>query len=326
MPDEQLVLTTDGTERRRFVVRDIDDVRHLRRYLLTHWHRPAVQFRVAGLPLVESQRAQDRFVRLADDCHCLIGEALGATTLLGGAFLAWMSTQGWRAMPLVMGATAYAVLVGKAIEHGWTRLRMLRALGRLRRRLTGEEVDEVATIPGPARPFRVEPQVVAADAGMVRLPSAPRRRKVLLASRADAARLALRVLVPYRLPRIVVHADSLPALEVQRMQSRIVRFSSGCTYLLAGLMAVAILLVGMLYEIWTRSMEWVFSEREDWFLLQLDWSDVQPVVLATLCAGLAGALAEAVWMRLRLLRVLRTFTKQLDSASRVRRGASDDAR
>jgi hypothetical protein len=110
------------------------------------------------------------------------------------------------------------------------------------------------------------------------------------------------------------------------MQSRIVRFSSGCTYLLAGLMAVAILLVGMLYEIWTRSMEWVFSEREDWFLLQLDWSDVQPVVLATLCAGLAGALAEAVWMRLRLLRVLRTFTKQLDSASRVRRGASDDAR
>jgi hypothetical protein len=98
---------------------------------------------------------------------------------------------------------------------------------------------------------------------------------------------------------------------VQRLQTRIVRFSSGCTWLLAGLMAVGVLLVGLLYEIWTRSMEWVFSEREDWFLLQLDWTDVQPVVLATLGAALVGAVAESVWMRLRLLLVLRVLRKQL---------------
>jgi hypothetical protein len=316
MPEEQLVIPADGTERRRLVVRDIEDIRQLRRFLLTHWRRPAVQFRVEGLPLVESQRAQDRFVRLADDCHCLIGEALGVITLLGGGFFAWTSSYGWRAMPVVIGATAYAVLVGKAIEHGWTRLRLLRALGRVRRRLTGEEVDEIVPAPRPAMPFRVETQGMAADAGSVRLPRAPRRRKVVLFTRADIARLVPWILIPYRLPRIVIHADSLPILEVQRMQTRIVRFSSGGTYLLAGLMAVGILLVGLLYEIWTRSMEWVTSQREDWFLLQLDWDDVQPVVLATLCAGLAGAVLEKIWMRLRLLLVLRAFARQLKSASR----------
>jgi hypothetical protein len=311
MPDEQLALPTDEADRPRFLVRDLDDVRLLRRYLLTHVRRPAVQFRVTGLPLVESQRAQDRFVRLGDDCHCLIGEALGALTLLGGGFLAWMSTQGWRAMPIVMGATAYAVLVGKAIEHGLTRLRMLRALRRLHRRLTGEEVDPVVPAEPPVKPFRVETRQVAAQVGGVRTVPTPRRRKIVLASKADITRLALRILVPYSLPRIEIQTEALPSLEVQRLQTRIVRFSSGCTWLLAGLMAVGVLLVGLLYEIWTRSMEWVFSEREDWFLLQLDWTDVQPVVLATLGAALVGALAESVWMRLRLLLVLRVLRKQL---------------
>jgi hypothetical protein len=40
------------------------------------------------------------------------------------------------------------------------------------------------------------------------------------------------------------------------------------------------------------------------------------VVLATLCAGLAGAVLEKIWMRLRLLLVLRAFARQLKSASR----------
>lgn len=316
MRDKPLVVSTEGLDRPRIVVRDMGDVRQLRRYLLTHWRRPAVQFRVHELPPTESQRAQDRFVRLADDCHCLIGEALGALTLLGGGFMAWMSTYGWRAMPIVMGATAYAVLVGKAIEHGLTRLRMLRALRRLQRRLTGEEVDVEVPAEPPVKPFRVETRQVAAEVGRVPSIPTPRRRKIVLASKADIARLALRVLVPLRLPRIEIQAPALPSLEVQRMQTHIVRYSSGCTYLLAGLMAVGILLVGLLYEIWTRSMEWVFSQREDWFLLQLDWPDVQPVVLVTLGAGLAGAVLEAMWMRLRLLLVLRAFARQLKSASR----------
>ncbi len=87
--------------RSRFLVRDIADIDRVRTYLLTHWTPPRVEFQVDMLPAVESQRAQDRIVRLAGGCNCLLGEALAMLTLVGGSFIAWISFFGrWQVLEL----------------------------------------------------------------------------------------------------------------------------------------------------------------------------------------------------------------------------------
>lgn len=313
MRDEQLSLSPDGRRRPKVLVRDAADINRLRIHLVTHWKRPSVQFRVDELPALESQRAQDRFVRLSDGCNCLIGEMLGAMTLLGGSFMTWTSTRSWRDMGLVVIATLYAALMGKGIELAWTRLKLLRVLRRLRRRLAGEDFDEVAPVPTAFKPSRVEEEDVVQDNLIQRpvLPDGPKRPKVLLRDAADIDRLIPSLATRWTLPRIEIRVDALPRLDAQRAQTRIVRLSGGCSYLLAALLGVAILLGGLLYKVWTESQDWLYSQREDWWLLQLDWSDVMPVVIAALCAGFIGAAIEMVWLRVRLMLVLRGLRHQL---------------
>ncbi len=242
MRDEQLFLTPDGPERPRILVRDAADIKRLRIHLLTHWTQPGVVFCVEDLPALESQRAQDRFVRIYDGCNCLIGELLGATVLVGGSFMAWTSAHSYRDIGLVLVAAAYATLLGKGIELVWMRMKLLRVLRRLRRRLAGMDFDEVAPVPAAVKPFRVETDAVVQDSRIERpaLPHGPRPARVLLRDATDINRLIPRLAIHWVLPRIEIRMDTLPQVEVQRAQVRIARLSSNFSYLPAALLAIAI--------------------------------------------------------------------------------------
>lgn len=312
MVDEQLFLWQAGQGRRRMLVRDVADIKRLRVHLFTHWARPSVEFRVADLPLLESQRAQDGFARIFHACNCLIGELLGAVTLLWGSFHIWTSMRSWTEMWIVLLATLYAVLVGKGMELVWVRLKLLRVLRRLHRRLNGKEFDKVLPPESPIQPFKVEVADAATrDNVPFALPDGPRRPRVVLRTAADIDRLICRAATPWRLPRIEIRIYGLGSLDTQRAQTRVVRFCGGCNFLLAALLAVGVLLTGLLYQVWTESQAWFYSESEFWWLLKLDGSDVLPVVLAMLAAGLLGAAMEWVWLRARLIVVLMGIRSQI---------------
>lgn len=299
----------------RFVLREVADINRLFVHLLTHWRLPRVEFRIDGLHVLHSQHAQDRFVRLSDACNCLLGEALAVLTLLVGSYATWTTWGGWPEMGWVVLATLGIGVVGKVIEAGWTRLKLLRVLRDLRRRL--------GTADGsPEREFAIP--AVAPHVGRVMhaavqnrrvrqsVPAAkPRRPKVVLRDIADIDRLFIHLVTHWRLPRIDIHVDSIPGLEVQRAQASVVRFSDGCSYMPAAFLSAAILLGGLLYIIWTESQAWFRSERADWWLLKLDWDDALPVVLAALAAALVGTALEWAWMRVRLLLVLRGLRDQV---------------
>lgn len=312
-----------ATEEPRFILRDAADLRRLSVRLFTHWRLPRADFRIDSLPPLASQRAQDRFTRLHEGCNCVIGELLGAATLLGGSFMVWKSVDGWIGMGWVIYGAVWVGLIGKVIELAWVRLRLLLVLAGLRRRIAagGEptEADGAASAIA-VQPFRralnVEDDPVVQGPPVQRrnVRTSPRRPSFLLREAADIDRLVLRVATHWRLPRIEIRTDALPPLEVQRAQVRVVRFSGPSSLLPAAFFAIAILLGGLLKVVWTESEAWYYSPREDWWLLRLDWSDVQPVVIAALCAGLAGAAIEVIWKRARLLLVLRALRRQLEPA------------
>lgn len=300
----------------RFLLCSTADINRLFVHLLTHWRLPRVEFRVDGLHVLHSQRAQDRFARLSESCNCLLGETLAVLVLLIGSYATWTTFGGWPEMGLVVLATLGVGLVGKLIEAGWTRLKLLRVLHDLRHRL-GTAVDS------PERQFAIPavaphiPQGIHAvdkerRVRKYRPPPKPRRPRVVLHDMADIDRLFIHLVTHWRLPRIDIHVDSIPGLEVQRAQHGVVRFSGGCTYLPAAFLSATILLGGLLYIVWTESQAWFRSERADWWLLKLDWDDALPVVVATLCVALIGTALEWVWMRVRLLLVLRGLRNQIE--------------
>jgi hypothetical protein len=297
------------------------DIRRLSSHLLTHWTLPRVQFRIGGPSSLASQRAQDRFARLYDGCNCVLGELLGAATLVGGLHMVWISgdfrgSTGW-----VLVAAVCLALIGKGMELAWVRMRLLLALRDLRRRTSaGEECEPAAGAPSPApvQPLRrainpegdgvvhrsrVRPQFVYRG---------PRRPSIALRTTADINRLVRRLAILWTLPRIELRLDALPLLDLQRAQLRVVRLAGPSSYFPAALLAVAVLLGGLLKVVWTESQSWFYSEREDWWLLRLDWSDVQPVVIGALCAALAATVMEASWKRVRLLLLLRGLRRRME--------------
>jgi hypothetical protein len=304
---------TDEPKRPRLLLRDAADINRARIHLVTHWTLPRIEFRVDALPVLVSQRAQDRFVRLAEACNCLFGQLLAGATLLGGSVLTWTSRGGWREMGLVALATLYAAFIGKGIELAWNRMRLLLVLRRVRRRLgaAGQHATIESVIPVAApRTFRHalnvdDGEVLPENLRRPRPSGGPKRPKVLLHDDADINQLVIRLATRWRLPRIEIHIDGLAELDTQRAQASYVRLSEGLSYLPAAFMATAILLGGLLYAVWTSSQDWLFSSREDWWVGSPGWSDVEGVVVATLCAALVGWVAEVVWIRVRLVMVLR---------------------
>jgi hypothetical protein len=301
-------------KRPRLLLRDAADLNRARIHLVTHWTVPRIEFRVDALPALASQRAQDRFVRLSEACNCLFGQLLAGATLLGGSVLTWTSRGGWREMGLVALATLYAALIGKGIELAWNRVRLLLVLRRLRRRLGAADQHARTESVIPVAAPRTFSHALNADDGEVlpenllrrsRLSAGPKRPKVLLRDAADINRLIIRVATRWKLPRIEIHVDGLSDLETQRAQASYARLAEGLSYLPAAFMATAILLGGLLHAVWTSSQDWLFTTREDWWVGSPGWSDVEWVVVATLCAALVGWVIEVVWIRVRLVRVLR---------------------
>jgi hypothetical protein len=312
-----------ATEEPRIILRDAADIKRVSLRLLTHWRLPRADFRIDSLPPLASQRAQDRFTRLHEGCNCVIGELLGAAMLLGGSFMVWKSVDGWIGMGWVVFAAVWIGLIGKLIELAWVRVRLLLVLAALQRRIAagGEPAGaNEAVSPISVQPFRRalnaedDPVVLRPPVERRVARTSPRRPSVLLREAADIDRLVLRVATRWRLPRIEIRTDALPPLEVQRAQVRVVRFSGPASLLPAAFFATAILLGGLLNVIWTESEAWFYSTRPDWWLLGLDWSDVQPVVIAALTAGLVGVAIEVIWKRARLVLVLRNLRGQLEGA------------
>lgn len=123
------------------------------RDLVTRLRLPRIEIRVDGLPTLDVQRAQDRIVRLSENCNCVLGSLLAAATLLFGSFYVlfltnydwvWMSVGGWFPMGLVLVYTLLAGLAGWLLEIAWHRARVLLVLRRLQNQLERMNAGEAA--------------------------------------------------------------------------------------------------------------------------------------------------------------------------------------
>jgi len=115
----------------------------------------------------------------------------------------------------------------------------------------------------------------------------PRRARFVLRTKRDVDRMALRLLVRWRVPYIEVATDALPSLEAQRAQHRILRRSAACERLVVGpVLAAAAILAGTFRIVWY----WRHDMHDLWVLAG-----------AVLGAWIAGNLVDMAWSRARLL-------------------------
>lgn len=300
-------------------VQDAADIHRVRMRVLTRRRLPRIEVGTQRFPKLAAQFAQDRFGRLAASCNCLFGEVLGGLTLLGGTFMAWVSSRRWRDVGLAIAAALVVMLIGKAIEIIWTRLRMLWVLQRLRRRLDSSR-DLIATKPvgyawieSPDRtPLNSTDAALDAETPRTRLHRA-RRSKVLLGNAADINRLSRQLAWRWTLPRIEIGIECMTERDRQRVQHRYMRLTDGASFMLAGVLAALTLLGGAFLVILGQSPTTPAIERPDLWAAQMQWADVQPVLIATLCAGFIGVVIELAVTRMRLLWVLRGLRRRLPS-------------
>jgi hypothetical protein len=304
-------------------VRDAAGIRRACGRLFVRWRPPRITADTDRFPLLYAQRAQDRLAHLADGCNCLFGEVMGGAMLLAGFTRAWVFSRSWSDVGLVLLAALGLLLIGKAIEAMWTRVRMLLVLLGLWRRL-GSSKDLPATKPAgtawleatDAVPLNA-PTDAAAELPVPKSSRRkPRRRpKVVLGSAADITRLGLRVATHWTLPRAEIRIAGIPEQAVQRAQHRYVRIADSGSYLLAGVLTALTLLVGVLYVLWKQVPDSDPLESLDPWRKTLGWSNVEPVVIAALCAGLLGWAIERLVIRVRLLWVLLRLRRNLHTAA-----------
>jgi hypothetical protein len=309
-----------AARRRRFVLRGAADINHLLVHLVTHRKLPGVDIRVDGLPALDSQRAQDRFVRLAENCNCLLGVMLGAGTLVVGGYAMWISPHPSNLWLLAL-ATLAAALLGKAMELAWTRARLVLVLRKLRHQLAEASAGRIAPVPAKASAARVYPYPLNREDGELphedRIPRSHApfadRPRVPLRDVGDIHRLVLHLFTHWTLPHMRIEAEALPGRIVRRAQDRLVRLSAGYNYLLAAVLALAALLSGLAVVVWPT------DELKDELVLwtvhkSANWSGVLLVLLGTLGAALLGWLGEVLWIRLRLLWVLLRLRSRMRSS------------
>lgn len=130
------------------------------------------------------------------------------------------------------------------------------------------------------------------------------RASFALHTTGDITRMALRLLVPWRLPNIKVgFAETLPSLEVQRAQTRITRRTDACQRLFAGLLlAAATVVIGAFYLVW----KWT-----------RDLNDLTNVALAALAAWVIGNALNMAWCRFRVLVELLRLRYQVTQARKL---------
>jgi hypothetical protein len=290
----------------KFLLRDTADINSLLVHLVTHRALPVVDVRVDKLPARDSHRVQHRFAQLSLACNCLVGELLGGATLLVGCSAAWASAHEWRNLGLAIVVALAVALIGKGIEVGWTRARLVLALRDLRYRLAetiaGRMVEPLVQVQD-ARPYqralnRNDDDVLHEDRiPPVRSRAVPDRPRMLLRGKGDLCRLGLHLVSHWTLPHMQIEADVLPTRIGQRAQHRLVRLSAGYSYLLAAVLAVLTFLSGFAAILWPQSQIILWK-------MEQDWSDILLALAATVCAGLLGWAGEILWIRLRLLWVL----------------------
>jgi hypothetical protein len=305
--------------RQTFQLRDAADIRRLRTHLLTHWEPPRIEVSTDRFPKRHAQRAQDRFAHLADGCNCLIGEVLGGATLLCGTFAVWVFSRSWLRLGLVLVASLGVLLIGKAIELAWTRLRLLLVLRGLRRRLDATQDLKATGTAGLAWTETANRSKLGSSTeGEQEMPlprsrrrKARRRPRFVLGNAADINRLRLRLATRWTLPRIEIHIDGLAERDVQRAQHRYTRLTDSTSFLLTGVLASLTMLSGLTYVLWQQVPDSDPMEHPELWIAAVDWSNVKPVLFAALCAGLFGWVIERALVRVRLFRVLRGLRRSM---------------
>lgn len=300
------------------LLRDAADIRRAALRVATRWRPPRIEVSTGRFPVLAAQYAQQRFTRLANDCNCLLGEVLGGTTLVLGLGWGWVFNRSWSDVGLVLVAALLTLFTGKIIERAWTRARMLLVLLGLRRRLDSTK-DLRATKPvghewleAPHAPLN-ESSAAGADQPMAQAPMRRRRPRprVILNNAADVRRLCVRLATRWTLPRIEIRNTALLERDAQRAQHRYMRLTDGSSFMLAAVLGTLTLLAGSLYVILTQTPDVSPIEEPELWARAIDWSDVQPVLLATSGAALAGWVIERLVIRLRLLRVLRVLGQRI---------------
>ncbi len=308
------------------VLRTAEDITHLIRRLFIVLEVPRIEVDLHTLPALHVQHTQERLEQLRERTIGSWGEIAAGVTLAVGAFIAWTewtSLRQWQQMGNVLIATVAAWLAGHVLEAAWRRLRLIRALGRLRRQLlsgrglyagsTQAPVDpdyDAATLQSGTSLAALSRRMRLADAEVAG--PAPEPARIVRAS--DIAPVVGRVLLPWRLPRIELNTPDLPALDMQRTQQRVTLLSASCNCVLGALLAAMTLLAGGLYIVMTSAEKWWV----EWWEWPRYW-DAGPGLRLTLLvagAGIAGWVVETVWTRLRLTAVLLGLWGRLRAAAK----------
>lgn len=291
------------------VIQELSDVDQAILHLFTRLKLQRMELRIATLPSLVVQRTQHHISRTFERCNCVLGEALAAVTLLGGAGYVWTMSLGWRPMVLVMIGALYAGLVGKGVEMAWTRLRLLQLLKALRSRLVADAdinaaqaASDAAVYKGQRPPTLRAPDATPRDLAP-RVTAMPQmRERLVLRDAADVNRMILQLFTRWTLPRAEVHIDGLSPLETQRSQHRLASLSGRCNCMLGGLLGAATLLGGSTYVVLSSTYYWSWTAGRSW-----DWQPLVWVAACTLSAAMAGWMIEAAWTRASMLRVLKTI-------------------
>jgi hypothetical protein len=306
--------------REKILLRDAADIHRAQVRVATRRTLPHLEVSTDRFPPLVAGRAQDRLSRLTDACNCLLGEVLGGATLLAGIARAWVWSRSWVDAGLVLIAALAVLLIGKAIEICWTRMRMLLVLAGLRRRLDSSQ-DLPATKPvGYAwleSPAPTEPASSTELAASIPAPGRRARRaprpSVVLGNAADINRLCLRLATRWTMPRIDIRVDGLPEQHAQRARHHYMRLTDGASFMLAGVLAALTLLGGMLHVLWMQNSDGELADIPELWNHTLGWSDMQPVLIAALVASLLGWAIELLVIRMRLLRVLRGLRRRVQA-------------
>lgn len=313
---------SDVPERPKVIVRDAADINRVILHLFTRWTLPRVEIRIDSLPAVVVQHAQHGIAQIRDAPVGGLGVVLASTTIVAGTYLAWTSfhsmiwtpAQFWQRALLLAIAALYLGLIGKGVGEAWTRVKLMLVLRRLRRRLVaGKTFNEparyagrVASTPAAGVAATIEDDDDATHDNIMRQPvlSRPRPPRILLRDAADLKRLLIHLFTHWKLPRVQLGVDGVATLDVQHAQHRIARLSEACNCVLGALLAAATILGGAFVVEWRSSQTW------DWMVPE-SWGPLGLVPVAALCAALTGWAIEWVWIRVKLMLVVRGVRHRL---------------
>ncbi len=159
---------------------------------------------------------------------------------------------------------------------------------------------QVLASPPMQSPVRGEP--ATAPAGTLQQDRA--RARFIVRTAADVNRLLLRSMLPWKLPRIEIAIDTLPALEIQRAQDRITRIHNASEQQIIGLVAASAVILFGAFRIVVFHNPWTSAQ---------DLKDFETLFFLGFLAWVAGRSVEIIWSRARLLRVLFRLRRQVQN-------------